>query len=99
MSKRDLLLEIGMEELPARFVAPAAAQLKEKLEKWLQTERVEFEQINLYESPRRLAVLVTGVSEQQADRNDEAKGPAKKSLKTRLATGRKPRSALPAAMV
>ncbi|MGO0060533.1 glycine--tRNA ligase subunit beta [Brevibacillus fluminis] len=78
MSKRDLLLEIGMEELPARFVAPAAAQLKEKLEKWLQTERISFDQINLYESPRRLAVLVAGVSEQQADRNDEAKGPAKK---------------------
>lgn len=78
MSKRDLLLEIGMEELPARFVAGAAHQLKEKLEKWLQTKRVEFDQISLYESPRRLAVLVFGVSEQQADRNDEAKGPARK---------------------
>ncbi|MGE5701696.1 MAG: glycine--tRNA ligase subunit beta [Clostridia bacterium] len=78
MNNRDLLLEIGMEELPARFVAGAAAQLKEKLEKWLQTERVAFGQINLYESPRRLAVVIQEVSEKQADRNDEAKGPAKK---------------------
>ncbi len=78
MSKRDLLLEIGTEEMPARFIAGAAAQLKEKVEKWLQTERIPFEQITSYESPRRLAVLVGGVAEKQPDRNEEAKGPARK---------------------
>ncbi|MFY0546083.1 glycine--tRNA ligase subunit beta [Brevibacillus sp. H7] len=78
MSKRDLLLEIGTEEMPARFVAGAAAQLKEKVEKWLQTERIPFEQITSYETPRRLAVYVTGVAEKQPDRDEEAKGPARK---------------------
>jgi glycyl-tRNA synthetase beta chain len=78
MSKRDLLLEIGTEEMPARFVAGAAAQLQEKVEKWLQTERIPFDQITSYESPRRFAVYVTGVAEKQPDRNEEAKGPARK---------------------
>ncbi len=78
MSKRDLLLEIGTEEMPARFVAQAAAQLQEKVEKWLQTERIAYDRAEAYETPRRLAVLVSGVSEQQADRNEESRGPARK---------------------
>lgn len=78
MSKRDLLLEIGLEEMPARFVAQAAAQFKEKVEKWLAQERLPFDQITSYETPRRFAVLVSGLAEKQPDRNDEAKGPARK---------------------
>ncbi len=78
MSKRDILLEIGTEEMPARFVAQAIAQLQEKLEKWLQTERISYDGIHSYETPRRLAIHLTGVSERQADRNEEAKGPARK---------------------
>ncbi|MCM3079162.1 glycine--tRNA ligase subunit beta [Brevibacillus invocatus] len=78
MSKRDLLLEIGLEEMPARFVAQAAAQFKEKVEKWLAQERLPFAQITSYETPRRFAVLVSGLAEKQPDRNDEAKGPARK---------------------
>lgn len=78
MSNRDLLLEIGLEEMPARFVAQTAAQFKEKVEKWLTAERVPYEQITSYETPRRFAVLVTGLAEKQPDRNEEAKGPAKK---------------------
>ncbi|MED4907574.1 glycine--tRNA ligase subunit beta [Brevibacillus centrosporus] len=78
MSKRDLLLEVGLEEMPARFVALAAAQLKEKVEKWLAAERIPFDQIISMESPRRFAVLINGLAEKQPDRNDEAKGPARK---------------------
>ena len=78
MSKRDLLLEVGLEEMPARFVAQAAAQLQEKVEKWLAAERVPYDQITSYETPRRFAVLVSGLAEKQPDRNEEAKGPAKK---------------------
>jgi glycyl-tRNA synthetase beta chain len=78
MSKRDLLLEIGTEEMPARFIAGAAEQLKEKVEKWLQTERIAYDDLQVYETPRRLTLLATGVAEKQADRNEEAKGPARK---------------------
>ncbi|NGQ94106.1 glycine--tRNA ligase subunit beta [Brevibacillus sp. SYP-B805] len=78
MSKRDLLLEIGTEEMPARFIAGAAEQLKEKVEKWLQTERIAYDNLQVFETPRRLTLLATGVAEKQADRNEEAKGPARK---------------------
>ncbi len=78
MSKRDLLLEIGTEEMPARFIAGAAEQLKEKVEKWLHAERIPFECLDVLETPRRLTILATGVAEKQPDRNEEAKGPAKK---------------------
>ncbi|WP_429844979.1 glycine--tRNA ligase subunit beta [Brevibacillus sp. FIR094] len=78
MSKRDLLVEVGLEEMPARFVAQAAAQFKEKVEKWLTAERVPFDQITALETPRRFALLINGLAEKQPDRNDEAKGPARK---------------------
>ncbi|UFJ43143.1 glycine--tRNA ligase subunit beta [Brevibacillus humidisoli] len=78
MSKHDLLLEIGLEEIPARFIATAVQQLAEKVEKWFGSERIAFERIETYESPRRLALLVTGVAERQADVNAEARGPALK---------------------
>lgn len=78
MSKRDLLVEVGLEEMPARFVALAASQFKEKVEKWLTAERVPFDQITALETPRRFALLIHGLAEKQPDRNDEAKGPAKK---------------------
>ena len=77
MSK-TLLLEIGLEELPARFVAPAVAQLQQKAEKWFEQMRITYSGMRTYATPRRLALLVEGVSEQQADIRDEVRGPAKK---------------------
>lgn len=77
MSK-DLLLEIGMEEVPARFVRGAMEQLKEKTEKWLQTSRLTYREVRAYATPRRLAVLVTGLADRQEDVNEEIKGPARK---------------------
>jgi glycyl-tRNA synthetase beta chain len=78
MSRRDLLIEIGTEEIPARFIAGAASQLQEKTAKWLDVNRVSYESIDVYEAPRRFAVNVKAVSEKQQDINLEAKGPAKK---------------------
>ncbi|QQE73072.1 glycine--tRNA ligase subunit beta [Brevibacillus composti] len=78
MSKRDFLLEIGTEEMPARFITGAALQLREKVEKWLEAERIPFDRIDSYETPRRLALLIHGLAEKQPDKNEEAKGPAKK---------------------
>lgn len=75
---RTLLLEIGTEEMPARFVAGACEQLKEKVEKWLQTNRIAYGEVTSYETPRRFAVMLKDVSEQQEDINEELRGPAKK---------------------
>ncbi|WP_416149328.1 glycine--tRNA ligase subunit beta [Salipaludibacillus sp. HK11] len=78
MSKRTLLLEVGLEEVPARFVTDAMNKLKEQTEKWFDENRLGYEKIIAYSTPRRLAVLVTGLVEVQADIEEEAKGPSKK---------------------
>lgn len=78
MNKRDLLLEIGLEEMPARFVSSSVNQLKDKIQKWLQERQITHGEVRTYSTPRRLAVLVTDVSEAQEDIQEEAKGPAKK---------------------
>ncbi|MFT4412669.1 glycine--tRNA ligase subunit beta [Fredinandcohnia humi] len=78
MNKRDLLIEIGLEEMPARFVTDAMDQLSDKVTNWLLENNITFEQVEGFSTPRRLAVLVTEVSEKQIDVELEAKGPARK---------------------
>ncbi|AOH55744.1 glycine--tRNA ligase subunit beta [Peribacillus muralis] len=78
MSKRDLLLEIGLEELPARFVTASMNQLSDKVQKWLTEKAIQFGTVEAFSTPRRLAILVKDVEESQKDIEEEAKGPAKK---------------------
>ncbi|OMF34198.1 glycine--tRNA ligase subunit beta [Paenibacillus sp. FSL H8-0548] len=75
---RDLLFEIGLEEVPARFVRGAMNQLKDKVVKWLADSRIEHGTVNVYATPRRIAVLIQEVAEKQSDMNEEAKGPSRK---------------------
>ncbi len=75
---KDLLLEIGLEEVPARFVRGAINQLKDKIEKWLESERIEHGEIEWFATPRRLAVLVHDTALKQKDIKEEAKGPSRK---------------------
>jgi glycyl-tRNA synthetase beta chain len=75
---KDLLLEIGMEEIPARFVRGAMDQLKERMEKWLSEARIAYSAVHSYATPRRITVLVEGVEEKQSDLNEEVRGPSKK---------------------
>lgn len=75
---KDLLLEIGLEEVPARFVRGAMNQLKDKTVKWLADSRISHGQVEAFATPRRLALLVRDVEEKQADMNEEAKGPSRK---------------------
>ncbi|TDL82262.1 glycine--tRNA ligase subunit beta [Peribacillus frigoritolerans] len=78
MSKHDLLLELGLEELPARFVTDAMNQLSLKTANWLKEKNISFGEVNVFSTPRRLAVQIEGVAEKQEDIEEEAKGPAKK---------------------
>jgi glycyl-tRNA synthetase beta chain len=78
MSKRDFLLEIGLEEMPARFITDTINQLEQKITDWLKGHKIAFEVISNYSTPRRLALLIEGISEAQEDIHEEAKGPAKK---------------------
>ena len=75
---KDLLFEIGLEEVPARFLRPAMEQLKERTEKWLEQSRIGHGEVRAYATPRRLAVLVEQVVEKQEDVEEEVKGPSRK---------------------
>ena len=78
MANRDLLIEIGLEEMPARFVTSSMNQLADKVRKWATEHQLSFEQVLPYSTPRRLAIVVKSLSEKQSDVTIEAKGPAKK---------------------
>ncbi|MCM3111389.1 glycine--tRNA ligase subunit beta [Lederbergia lenta] len=78
MNNQDLLLEIGIEEMPARFILDAIENLEKKMLTWLEGKRIEHGDIKVFSTPRRLAVLVQDVAVSQKDVEEEAKGPAKK---------------------
>lgn len=78
MSKHDLLLEVGLEELPARFVADAMNQLSLKITSWLKEKNISFGEVSVFSTPRRLAVQILDVAIKQTDIEEEAKGPARK---------------------
>ncbi|TCI39573.1 MULTISPECIES: glycine--tRNA ligase subunit beta [unclassified Exiguobacterium] len=75
---RDLLLEIGLEELPAQYVLRSEKQLGERVAAFLSDARVNFGAVTVYSTPRRLAVLVRDVEESQQDLTETLRGPAKK---------------------
>ncbi|MEY8718822.1 glycine--tRNA ligase subunit beta [Ligilactobacillus murinus] len=72
------LLEIGLEEIPAHVVTPSSQQLVKKMTAFLEENRLDFDEIKAYSTPRRLALKVLGLADKQADIEEEAKGPAKK---------------------
>ncbi|MFC4738154.1 glycine--tRNA ligase subunit beta [Bacillus daqingensis] len=78
MSKSTLLLEIGLEEMPARFVTSARQELQSKVEAWLKDKRLTYSAVTSFSTPRRLAVKVNDVPVQQPDMETEARGPSEK---------------------
>ncbi|MGI8316112.1 glycine--tRNA ligase subunit beta [Halobacillus mangrovi] len=75
---KTVLFELGVEELPARFIDDALTQLVSKTQAWFDNHRIPYGDIKGFATPRRLAVQVSDVSEKQPDIEEEAKGPAKK---------------------
>jgi glycyl-tRNA synthetase beta chain len=69
------LLEVGTEELPAGFLSDAIVQWKSRIPESLKTHNLHNAAVEVYGTPRRLAVLITGLPSQQADREEEIKGP------------------------
>ena len=76
---KKLLLEIGSEEIPARFVPIGLALLKEDILRLLDESSIKYGEISEYSTPRRLALLIDNVAEQQEDRTIESLGPPKKA--------------------
>lgn len=75
---KNVLFEIGMEELPARFINQAEADLKQKTKKWLKELRLSYENVKTYSTPRRLAIIIEGISPVQETIHEEVKGPSLK---------------------
>ena len=75
----DFLLEIGCEEIPARMIEGAEAELARRVGDLLARERLSGSPvIEVYSTPRRLAVLARSVATVQADVEEEITGPAVK---------------------
>lgn len=78
MSK-NLLLEIGTEEMPANIMAGVVEQLKELSRAKFEENRISFHEIKVYATPRRLAVLVKDAADRQPDEEVKKRGPSIKA--------------------
>ncbi len=75
----DFLLEIGVEEIPARMIDSAREELSRRVGELLQRERLSLSPtIQAYSTPRRLAVLAQGIAASQADVTEQLTGPSLK---------------------
>ncbi|CEO88358.1 Glycine--tRNA ligase beta subunit (Part 1) [Syntrophaceticus schinkii] len=89
----DYLLEIGVEELPARLAEQLIDQLQQAGEKMLKENRIDFERVAAFTTPRRMTLYVEGIAAEQADLVEEVKGPPRKAAfdqsdqPTKAATG------------
>ena len=77
MISRDLLFEIGSEEIPARFVTWGLSELRRIAAEELEEARLECEEILTLGTPRRLTLLIKGLSLKQADLEAKVRGPQK----------------------
>src|ERR1700685_4021010 len=72
----DFLLEIGCEEIPARMIATASHELRERVAALLRRERLSGGEILHFDTPRRLAVMAFGIASAQADAVEQVNGPS-----------------------
>lgn len=72
------LLEVGVEEMPAHVVTPSIQQLHQRVAKYLKEQRIDYNHIQEFATPRRMALLIDGLSDKQPDIDESVKGPAKK---------------------
>lgn len=75
---QDYLLEIGVEEMPARFLEPALAELKNNAAALFNEQRLSYKNLAVYGTPRRITLYVEGLAVHQQSLEMEVKGPAVK---------------------
>lgn len=71
----NFLFELGVEELPSRYVDISEKALKDKMIKFLNEERIKFSKIESFSTPRRLAFVIQDLAEKQEDLNEVKLGP------------------------
>jgi len=74
---KELLFEIGTEEIPSGYIPPALEELKEVAGRLLREHRLTFTHIRTLGTPRRLTLFVDGLAEKQADARREVIGPTR----------------------
>jgi glycyl-tRNA synthetase beta chain len=75
---KDLLFEIGAEEIPASYIQPALQQMAAAAEAFFKEARLGHGEIRCEGTPRRLALMVKALQERQEDRHEESPGPSVK---------------------
>lgn len=78
MSKKDILLEIGTEEIPAHYMPDILAQVKHLAAQKFDDAHIVYDSIRTLGTPRRVALLMAGVADKQADVSAKHKGPSVK---------------------
>ena len=61
----NFLFEIGLEELPSRYVDEAESNLKKLMEDELKSERISFSDIESFSTPRRIAIIIKDIADKQ----------------------------------
>ena len=72
----NFLFEIGLEELPARYVDQAEKDLKKIIENELKAERIKFSEIESFSTPRRVTAIIKDLAEKQDDLDKKSIGPS-----------------------
>jgi len=75
MQTQDFLFEIGTEELPAKQITPLSSALAQNFKQQLDQEKLSYEAITPYATPRRLAILVRNLATEKASQTIEHRGP------------------------
>src|SRR5882724_2531701 len=76
--EKELILEIGTEEIPAGFLEEAIKTLSSIAEREFKDNLLSYKDINTLGTPRRLVLRVTGLSDKQSDKIEEIVGPPKR---------------------
>ncbi len=78
MMTHNLLLEVGSDEIPARYLLPAIEEIRVRAEKALADARLTWSEATSYGTPRRLVLYVTDLSDRSSDITVKVRGPSRK---------------------
>lgn len=76
---KELLLEVGTEEIPARFIPEALNEFERLIQKEFESYQIDFEGIQTFGTPRRLVLYIPSLSEKQKDKEIRKIGPSKRA--------------------
>ncbi|MBT4575879.1 MAG: glycine--tRNA ligase subunit beta [Candidatus Cloacimonetes bacterium] len=82
MDKKNFLFELGVEEIPAAYIAGAIKTIKDHFEINLKKANLEYDELQLFSSPRRFAIKITSLQSQQKDEVIQRVGPTKEMAYT-----------------